>query len=77
MENHIKETAREYIFGLMLACADADNSWECRITRTALEDLDGIIECVSGIVEEQFRSVPMETIAHYCTMYQQEALAQI
>lgn len=77
MEDHIKEIASNYIFGLMLACVDADNSWECRITRTALEDLDGLIESVYGIVEADGHPVLMETVAHYCTKYQQEALAQI
>lgn len=73
----VEETAKTYIFGLMLACADCDSSWEYRITRTALEDLDGLIESVYEIEAERGNLVPMETVAHYCTMYQREALAQL
>lgn len=73
MANTIKEIASNYIFGLMTACTEADkSSLEYHDAKAALEDLDGIISAVGNMT-----SASIETIAHYCTMYQQEALELI
>lgn len=71
----VKEIASNYIFGLMLSCTESDkNSLEYHDAKAALEDLGSLISAVQGMTSEE---VSIETIAHYCTMYQREALAQI
>lgn len=69
----VKEIASNYILSLVTACADK-TSLEYHDARAALEDLDGLISAVQSMTSEK---VSIESIVHYCTMYQQEALAQI
>lgn len=70
---NVKDVASNYIFGLMLSCANADEgSIEYHDAKAALDDLDGIITAVHGMRTED--NVSMEEIVHYCTKYQQEAL---
>ena len=78
----VKEIASNYIFGLMLSCTESDkDSLEYHDAKAALEDLDTLISAVYQWVYEMAtedgKLVLLATVAHYCTMYQQEALAQI
>ena len=71
--NNAKEIASNYILSLVTACTDK-TSLEYYDAKAALEDLDGLISAVQSMTSEE---VSIESIVHYCTMYQQEALEQI
>ena len=74
----VKEIASNYIFGLLISCLESDkDSLEYHDARAALEDLDCIKHTVYGIAYAQEISVLMSEVAHYCTMYQREALNMI
>lgn len=71
----VKDVASNYISALVLSCTNADDSSvEYHDAKAALEDLDGIITAVHSMASED---VGMDTIVHYCTMYQREALETI
>lgn len=74
----VKEIASNYIFGLVISCVESDkNSLEYHDAKAALEDLDCLKHTVYGMAYVQGIEVSMSEVAHYCTMYQQEALEQI
>jgi len=72
---NVKDIAGNYIFGLMLSCSNADEgSIEYHDAKAALEDLDGLVTAVHSMTSE---SDSIETIAHYCTLFQKQALELI
>lgn len=74
----VKEIASNYIFGLLISCTESDkDSLEYHDAKAALEDLDCLKHTVYGMAYVQGIEVSMSEVAHYCTMYRQEALEQI
>ena len=78
MESNIKKIASNYIFGLLISCTESGkDSLEYHDAKAALQDLDCIKHTVYGMAYVLGIEVSMSEVAHYCTLYQQEALKQI